>query len=203
MTGSPPPIINITGQRVALGPLAKDMLPLCARGSNDFNAQQRLGFPVPGPMTLEAEEQWYEGVSTGSERHTFAIHERSSMTVIGSTGLHGIDLRNRAATFGIMIGDPDARGKGYGAETATLMLDYAFTVIGLHSVNLAVAGFNLAGQRAYARAGFTECGRLRDRYWFGGRWWDQIQMDCLASEFSSPVLANHVRPDDGAESLVS
>jgi RimJ/RimL family protein N-acetyltransferase len=197
------PIVNITGERVALGPVAKDMLPMFMRWINEFGTQQRLGFPIPGPMTLEAEEQWYEGVSTGSDRYTFAIYKRSTMTVIGSTGLHGIDPRNRSAVFGIMIGDPDARGKGYGTESASLMLDYAFTVLGLHAVSLQVTAFNIAGQKAYARAGFKESGRLRDRYWFAGRWWDQIHMDCLEGEFTSPVLARAVRPDVGADSLVS
>jgi len=189
------PIVNIAGELVALGPLSKDMLPLFLRWINDFGAQLRVSFPVPGPITHEAEEQWYESVSTGSERHTFAIRERESMSPVGSTGLHGIDLRNRGATFGIMIGDPEARGKGYGSEATSLMLDYAFTVLGLHSVNLTVAGFNIAGQRAYAKAGFRECGRFRERMWFAGRWWDQIHMDCLADEFTSPVLAKSIAPD--------
>lgn len=188
-------IVNITGNLVALGPLSKDMLPLFTRWINDFGAQQRVGIPVPGPMTHEAEEQWYESVSTGSDRCTFAIRERESMNLIGSTALHGIDLRNREATLGIMIGEPSARGKGYGTEATSLMLDYAFTILGLHSVNLTVAEFNIAGQKAYARAGFRECGRFREHLWFGDRWWDQILMDCLSDEFESPVLARSVAPD--------
>ena len=190
------PIINITGDLVALGPVSKDMLPGFTRWINDFGAQQRLGVPSPGPVTFEAEEQWYESVSTGSERITFAIRERATMETIGSAGLHGMDLRNRAATFGIMIGNPDARGKGFGTETASLILDHAFTMLGMHSVNLTVAEFNIAGQRAYSKAGFKECGRLRERAWFAGKWWDQIYMDCLASEFTSPVLAAAVQPDE-------
>jgi RimJ/RimL family protein N-acetyltransferase len=189
------PILNITGRKVALGPLSKDMIPLFLRWINDFGSQMRVGFPLPGPMTLEAEEQWYEAVSTGSERTTFVIRERDSGLPVGSTALHGIDLLNRAATFGIMIGNPDARGKGYGTEATSLMLDYAFTILGLHSVSLWVYEFNVAGQKAYARAGFRECGRLRERRWFAGRWWDQIQMDCLSTEFESPVLAKSVLPD--------
>jgi len=189
------PIINIAGKLVALGPLSKGMLPLFTRWINDFGAQHRVGFPIPGPMTHEAEEQWYESVSTGSDRHTFVIRERELMNPIGSTGLHGIDLRNRSATFGIMIGDPSARGKGYGTEATALMLDYAFTILGLHSVSLTVAEFNIAGQRAYSRAGFRKSGRLRENRWFAGRWWDQMYMDCLADEFESPVLARLVVPD--------
>lgn len=189
------PIVNIQGDLVALGPLSRDLIPSFTGWLNDFNVQHRLGFPRPGPMALEAEEQWYESVSTDSDRITFAIRERETMKAIGSTGLHAITSGDQSATFGIMIGDPDARGKGYGTETARLMLDYGFTVLGLHSINLTVAEFNIAGRKAYARAGFKECGRLRERILFAGKRWDQILMDCLAHDFESPVLASTVKPD--------
>ena len=98
--------------------------------------------------------------------------------------------RDRTCEFGILIGEPGARGKGYGTEATRLMLDYAFTALGLRSAFLRTDAFNLAGQRAYAKAGFKECGRRRERRWLAGRWWDEMLMDCLASEFTSPVLAN-------------
>ncbi len=110
--------------------------------------------------------------------------------------MQGIDYRNRSATFGIVIGEPDARGKGCGTETTRLMLDYAFTALGLHSVMLTVYEFNLAGQRAYTRAGFRPFGRRRQCRMMGGRLWDEIYMDCLASEFTSPVLGRVFVPDE-------
>ncbi len=187
-------IVNIRGDLVALGPVSKDMVPLFCRWINDFGTQLRVGIPMPGPMTAEAEDGWYESVSTGTDRYTFAIRELASMNVIGSTALHEIELRHRSASFGIMVGDPDARGRGYGTEATSLMLDYAFSILGLHSVHLTVYEFNVAGMKAYVKAGFRECGRLREATWFAGRWWDKIMMDCLAHEFESPVLASVVKP---------
>ena len=58
----------------------------------------------------------------------FLVRDLGAMHVIGSTSLHDIDMRDRSATFGIMIGDPSARGKGFGTEATPLMLDYAFTM---------------------------------------------------------------------------
>ncbi len=187
------PIVNIEGELVSLGPLGKAMLPLFQRWINDFNVQHRVGIEL-GPMTLEDEERWYESATAGSHSHAFAIHDRATKSLIGSTNLHAVDYRQGSAAFGIMIGEPTARGKGFGTETASLMLDYAFTILGLHSVNLTVAGFNYAGQAAYRNAGFKECGRLREHIRFAGRWWDQVQMDCLAHEFESPVLARIIDP---------
>jgi RimJ/RimL family protein N-acetyltransferase len=69
------------------------------------------------------------------------------------------------------------------------MLDYAFTALGLHNVMLAVYAYNPAAIRAYVKAGFREFGRRRESVWMGGRLWDTIYMECLASDFVRPVLA--------------
>ncbi|MBL8128813.1 MAG: GNAT family N-acetyltransferase [Chloroflexia bacterium] len=72
----------------------------------------------------------------------------------------------------------------------------SLTPICLHRVMLTVAEFNHAGRRAYERAGFRECGRRRQCRWLAGRLWDEISMDCLATEFESPVLATIFVPDE-------
>ncbi len=61
---------------------------------------------------------------------------------------------------------------------------------------LMVAEFNAAGRRAYERAGFREFGRRRRCRMMGGRMWDQLYMECLASEFESPVLERVFAVDD-------
>jgi len=53
---------------------------------------------------------------------------------------------NRRTTVGIMIGEPEARGRGYGTEAMRLLVDYAFTAVGLHSVMLWVYEFNAANK---------------------------------------------------------
>ena len=77
------------------------------------------------------------------------------------------------------------------------MLDYAFTVLGLHNVMLLVFEFNQAGIKAYQRAGFKEFGRRRECRLVAGKLWDEIQMDCLRSEFESTVLRRIYAPDEG------
>ena len=191
------PLVNIVGDKVALGPLRKDLVPLYTRWFNDFTTTRMLG-PMPRPLTLEQEEQWYERAnSRGDAVVQFTIYEKDSGRPIGTTGLHDIDHRNRTALFGITIGEPDARGKGYGTEATRLMLDYAFTVQGLHNVMLHVHEYNPAGIRAYTRVGFKEFGRRRKSQYMSGRYWDVIHMECLATEWGpSPVLAEVFKPDE-------
>ncbi len=190
------PIVNIIGERVALGPIRRDLLPLYQRWINDFGTLRTLAVS-PRPMTIESETAWYEHAATSDASIIyFTIYETASWQPIGNTDWRDIDYRNRTATMGIFIGDPADRGKGYGTEATRLMLDYAFTGLGLHSAMLTCYAFNQAGQRAYEKAGFRRCGRRRECHLMGGKLWDEIFMECLASEFESPVLARIFAPDE-------
>lgn len=190
-----PEIINIEGSLVALGPIRRELVPLYQRWINDFATIPNLGAP-PGPMTLEAESAWYERAAGGTTTDAiFTVYDRLTWQPVGNTDLRQIDHRNRSASFGILIGEAAYRGKGYGTEVIRLMLDYAFTGLGLHNVMLSVFEFNLAGRRAYEKAGFTEIGRRRQCRRLAGRAWDEIYMDCLATEFESPVLGTILAPE--------
>ncbi|HET9015562.1 MAG TPA: GNAT family protein [Thermomicrobiaceae bacterium] len=194
--GDDGPILNIVGELVALGPLRRDLLPSYHRWINDFQTLRTLA-AAPRPTTLEQEQAWYDHAATGGpDTVYFTIYERATLRPIGNTELHHIDFRNRAAEFGILIGEPEARGKGYGTEATRLVLDYAFVALGLHNVMLTTYEFNLAGRRAYEKAGFKVIGRRRQSRLMGGRLWDEIFMDCLSSEFESPVLAKVFVPDE-------
>jgi RimJ/RimL family protein N-acetyltransferase len=188
------PIFNIEGELVALGPLRREHIPLYLRWINDFGTTRTLGVP-PRPMTLEQETAWYEQAAVDDARTGFTIYERATGRVIGNCGLHEVYLANRRTVVGIMIGEPDARGRGYGTEAMRLLLDYAFTVLGMHSVMLTVFEYNGAGRRCYEKVGFREMGRRRESRWYNGRFWDEIHMDILASEFTSPVLHRLLEPD--------
>jgi RimJ/RimL family protein N-acetyltransferase len=188
------PIIMISGELVALGPLRRELVPTYQRWLNDFAALRNRGRP-PAPTTTEAQQAQYERLSTAEQQYFFTVYERAAARPIGEAGLHGLDLRHGTAFFAITIGEAAYRGRGYGTEATRLILDYAFTALGLHSVRLEVYEYNLAGLRAYSKAGFREVGRWRQCHWMGGQHWDAICMDCLASEFVSPVLGAIFVPD--------
>jgi diamine N-acetyltransferase len=140
------PILNVEGELVGLGPLRRDLLPVYQRWINNLRTMRTLDLP-PYPVTMEKEQDWYDRQSRAESDVPFTIYERETLRPIGNTGLHEIDYRNRTASFGIIIGEPECRDKGYGTETTRLMLDYAFTALGLHNVVLIVFEFNAAGAR--------------------------------------------------------
>ena len=48
------PDLNIVGEKVALGPLRRDLLPLYTRWMNDFDVIRTLGVPLR-PMPTQSE----------------------------------------------------------------------------------------------------------------------------------------------------
>ena len=186
------PIINIAGEKVALGPLRRDLIPLYLRWINDFEVVRFLG-AAARPTSLEAEEDWYSRISKAENQAVFTVYEKSELRPIGATRLGEINHAHRTAGFGIMIGEKDRWGQGYGTEVTRLMLEYGFTCLGLHNIHLWVNAANERGIRAYQRAGFRMAGRLRQHLRLGGQAYDDILMDCLATEFEGGAL-NHLLP---------
>lgn len=190
------PVVNIVGERVALGPGRRDLLPFFQRWDNEFYAQAMLG-EIPRPIALEQERSWYDRADAPGEMGAiaFVIYRRADWRPLGATALADIDQRHRTANFSIAIGEPADRGRGYGTEATRLALDYAFTALGLHNVMLRCYEFNLAGYHAYKRAGFKEIGRRREARFMGGKFWDEVYMEALSSDFQSPVLGKIFAPD--------
>jgi RimJ/RimL family protein N-acetyltransferase len=170
------------------------LVPLYTRWRNDFSTAKTMD-KLAKPITLEERVAWYEKAIGHSGSVQFTIYVRSDLRPIGLANLHDLDLQHGTAELGIIIGESDVRGKGYGTETTRLLLDYAFTVVGLYNVMLRVYAFNLSGIRAYEKAGFREIGRRHQSHLLAGQRWDEVFMECLSTEFTSPVLGKVFAPD--------
>lgn len=188
-----PPVLNMTGDRIALGPIVRDLVPLYHRWRNDLWIQRTYGGTL-SPVALEDQEAWYEREAVNTESIWFTIYELATLRPIGLTDFFMIERDHGLAWWGMVIGEADCRGKGYATETARMMLDYAFTALNFHTVVLTVDEFNTAARRAYTKAGFTENGRMRGTTFVAGRRYDRIVMDCISSEFESPYLRSVLEP---------
>lgn len=175
------PIINLRGQKVALGPLRRDLVTTYLRWVNDFEVTRHLALTMR-PLTLESEEAWYQRISQSEADLPFTIYELQQLRAIGNAGLHRIDHQHRTAEFGMVIGEKEFWGKGFGTETTRLLLQYAFRNLGLHNVLLQVYAKNEAAVRAYTRAGFRLIGRRREARREGGSPQDVLLMDCLSTD---------------------
>jgi diamine N-acetyltransferase len=178
------PIINLRGERVALGPLHRGLLPLLVRWENDFPTID-LGGDAPRPQSPEAVAAAWERLIAGEREGWigFAIYELPDLRPIGHANIRDVGGMHGTAEFGIAIAEPALRGRGYGTEATRLLLGYAFRTLGLNNVLLDTTADNVAALRCYAKAGFREIGRRRQAYWRGGRLIDVVFMDCLRDDF--------------------
>ena len=135
------------------------------------------------PMRSDEIDRFFQLRALGTESMTMAIHDRDTDRLIGSCAFSQVDGDNGSAMFHITIGEKDVWGRGYGTEATQLMLDHAFGTLGLHRIALTVFEFNERAIRAYRRCGFVVEGRARESIWRDGRWWDELAMSVLSSEW--------------------
>jgi [ribosomal protein S5]-alanine N-acetyltransferase len=170
----------LVGDNLYLRPLDRGDAPAFVTWLNDPDLTRFL--LAYRPMTLRAEEEFIDSLARG-ERITLGIALRDSDRLIGGAGLHDIDSRCRRATFGILIGPPEERGKGYGTEVTRLMVGYAFETLNLNRVTLQVYEYNPRGLRTYEKVGFRREGVLRQDTYREGRYWDTIVMGILREDW--------------------
>jgi RimJ/RimL family protein N-acetyltransferase len=172
------------GDLVRLAPLDRNDLTQFLRWFQDYEVKRFLGQGVH-PFTRETEEQWLDHVLTETESKHFSIRTMADDRLIGNCGLFGFDWRSRCVEFGIVIGEKDAWGRGFGTEATWLILRYAFDELNLHRVWLRVYDYNPRGRRAYEKAGFKHEGTLRQALYREGAYHDVEVMGILRSEWQA------------------
>ena len=143
----------------------------------------RLARYQEAPMRPEEIERFFAARVVGVDALAMAIHERDGDRLVGTCAFSQLDGDNGSALYHITIGEKDAWGMGYGTEATRLMLDHAFGTLGLHRVGLYVFEFNERAIRAYQRCGFVLEGRSRESIFREGRWWDELAMSVLESDW--------------------
>ena len=143
----------------------------------------RLARYQDAPMRADEIDRFFQLRALGLEALTMAIHERETDRLIGTCAFSQVDGENGSAMYHITIGEKDMWGRGCGTEATRLMLDHALGTLGLHRISLTVFEFNERAIRAYRSCGFVVEGRARESIWRDGRWWDEIGMSVLSTEW--------------------
>ncbi len=108
---------------------------------------------------------------------------------VGVIGLQS-DWANRQVEVGFML-LPSAQGKGIAAAALQSMLARAFGQYGYHKITATVTDGNTASLQLLKRQGFVQEGVLRQNFWLGGRFVDDIRLGLLQSDWlasQSPEL---------------
>ncbi len=169
---------KISGPQLYLSPMNPEDAETYCRWLNDPAVTEGLG-GFSQAVSLEGERDWLRANANG---YQFAIVRAEDDLLLGNCAFNCLDHRSQTAEVGIFIGEEDWRGRGYGGEALTLLVDYGFQCLNLHSVMLRVFSFNERALACYRRVGFREFGRRRECYFQNGRFWDGIYMEILRRE---------------------
>ncbi len=184
---------KIIGRSCYLSPVSKDSAESWAKWDNDLEVGIPLGSEPYTPTTLESTLEAIEAIIK-DKIHGFDILEMETDLLIGRCFLGSVDLVNRSARLGIVIGEKTHWDRGFGTEALQLLLDYAFNILNLNSVNLGTYSFNERAIACYKKVGFKVIGRRREARIIGDTKYDALMMDILASEYETVFLKDLLPP---------
>jgi RimJ/RimL family protein N-acetyltransferase len=135
------------------------------------------------PLDHSAVERLFEERELSSTEDSFAIHLKGEDAPIGVISLMNLSESNESADLSVIVGHPEDRHHGYGAEAICRILLYAFEALGLNRVGLSVFEFNEEAISTYEKLGFSVEGRLRGVVRRGNTFHDAILMSVLKEEW--------------------
>ena len=144
----------------------------------------KRGILVHSPITVESEEANIAAMTNDPHRVVLGIARQDDDRLIGVVELMAIDFKNRQSCLGIMIGEIEEWGKGFGTEALRLIVGHAFATLNLNRVWSHVFEDNARAARAHEKVGFKREGLLRQALFRDGRYWDVLAMGVLRDEFS-------------------
>jgi len=171
----------IIGERVTLRRFERGDLPHVRRWLDDPKLRAEIG--ARAPLSEAEAEAWFGRVSTDPGRAWYAIVTEPDERVVGEAGLLRMDPGWRTTDMTVIVGEPDARGRGYGTEAGRLLLDFAFQYMGFHRVAIGVVAFHEDAVRFWTRLGFRKEGVQREGYFLDGRFHDFVMMSVLEDEW--------------------
>ncbi len=162
------------GDKVRLVPLDRDKhLGNALKWFNDPEVTEWLE-TGDWPLTRGTEEEFFSAAErAGKDNVQFAVESLQGEHV-GFTGLRSIDWQSRVAVSGSVIGRKDLWNKGIGGDAIRIRNRFAFEVLGLRLLIATVIADNAASLAMLAKAGYTEVGRVPERYWKRGAYRDQV-----------------------------
>jgi RimJ/RimL family protein N-acetyltransferase len=173
----------ILGKLVRLRAIEKTDLASCHRWFNDPEVTRYM--LATYPISALAEEGWVDSAarSQSPTDRAFAI-ETHDGAHIGNIGLHRIDWIARHADAGIVIGEKEYWGRGYGTDAMRALLKLAFDAMNLHKVTLGVFEGNPRALRCYEKCGFRVIGTRVEHRFKEGRYLNEVMMEILRRDWA-------------------
>jgi len=121
-----------------------------------------------------------------------AITLKSNNLLIGSCGVRMDNVDAVEADIGYEL-DPQQWNHGYATEAARAILHYGFSRFGVHRIWAHRVADNFGSAHVLEKLGMKLEGRLHEKEFYKGRWWDTLMYAILADEWASHKQINPVQ----------
>jgi ribosomal-protein-alanine N-acetyltransferase len=115
-------------------------------------------------------------------RFQLAVVLKETGHLIGNCGIRQTAVTSHEAEIGYEVA-PDHWGHGYATEAAHAIVRFGFTELKVHRTWAWCIADNIASARVLEKIGLKLEGRLRDKEYFKGRWWDTLTYAILEDEW--------------------
>ncbi len=166
----------ISGNRIYLSRLSiNDVSEKYAQWLNDIDINRFLEsrFSANSIETIRDFVQRMEMSNDSVLTGIFTINDHNH---IGNIKLGGINWVHRYGDIGLLIGEKEYWGQGYGSEAIKLIADYAFNCLNLHKVWAGCYVNNVGSVNAFRKAGFYEEACIKKQYFYQGEYIDGITL---------------------------
>jgi RimJ/RimL family protein N-acetyltransferase len=141
--------MNIKGKKVTLRAIDQNDLELLQKWANDPDIWYLLG-GWHFPSSMDYMQNWFENLKHDNLNQRFAV-DTPDLGLIGTANLVDIDWKNNHAFHGMMLGDKDIRGKGYGVDTIMAVMRYAFEELHLERLDGSMIEYNEISLSIYCK----------------------------------------------------
>jgi RimJ/RimL family protein N-acetyltransferase len=176
--------VSLQGERIRLREVSPDDAPAAFQWSSDPEVFRFMAYDVMA--TVEEEAAFLSDIAAQSAAQPRTLYdlgiEIDEHGLVGMARLNIRSLDHRHAELGYCL-RRDAWGRGYATEAAGLLLELAFTHVGLHRVSAFHDPRNAASGRVMQKLGMQREGVLRENVFAHGRWRDSIAYAILEPDW--------------------
>lgn len=196
------PAPTLTGDRVTLEPLGHEHADDLRVAVADGDLWRTWYSSIPAPAQVDAEIDRRLAEQEAGRMVPFAVRDRPTGRVVGSTTFMAIDAGNRRVEIGSTFLAKSAQRSGINTESKLLMLSQAFDVWQCIAVEFRTHWHNQQSRAAIAALGAKQDGVLRShQVGRDGTLRDTVVFSITAAEWPTVrlSLAERLRRHDRAE----
>ncbi|MFJ3379130.1 GNAT family N-acetyltransferase [Curtobacterium sp. NPDC090217] len=196
------PAPTLTGDRVTLEPIAHEHADDLRAAVADGDLWRTWYSAIPAPAQVDDEIDRRLAEHAAGRMVPFAVRDRPTGRVVGSTTFMNVDTANRRVEIGSTFLAKSSQRTGINTESKLLMLSHAFDVWQCIAVEFRTHWHNMQSRAAIAGLGAKQDGVLRNhQIGRDGTLRDTVVFSITSSEWPTVrlSLAERLRRHDRAE----